>query len=88
VETVEENAETLFKTVNGKSGRDDAKTDIVLVNAAAGLIVSGKTQNFTEGVELAGESISSGAAYMKLKELVQITCGDASRLERLEHKYA
>ena len=87
VATVEENAETLFKTVNGKSGRDDAKTDIVLVNAAAGLIVSGKTRNFAEGVELAGESISSGAAYMKLRELVRVTRGDFSRLEGLEHRY-
>jgi anthranilate phosphoribosyltransferase len=86
--TSEENAETLFKIINAISSEGDAKMDIVLVNAAAGLIIGGKAQNFAEGMELAKKSIRSGAAYTKLKALVRATCGDMSKLEGLEHKYA
>jgi anthranilate phosphoribosyltransferase len=86
--TSEENAEVLFKIINGTSTEDDARRDIVLVNAAAGLIVAGKAQNFAEGMELGKKSIRSGAAYAKLKALVRVTCGDTSKLEGLEHKYA
>jgi len=86
--TSEENAEVLFKIINGTSTEDDARRDIVLVNAAAGLIVAGKAQNFAEGMDLGKKSIRSGAAYTKLKALVRVTCGDTSKLEGLEHKYA
>jgi anthranilate phosphoribosyltransferase len=86
--TVEENAEMLFKILNDVSEGDEARRDIVLVNAAAGVIVGGKAQNFSEGMELARESIRSGAAYKKLRALMGGTCGDPSKLEELEHKYA
>jgi len=85
--TSKENSETLFKILNDIE-ESDAKTDIVLINAAAGLIVGGITQDFTEGMEIARNSIKSGAAYKKLKTLVQFTNGDKSKLERLEQKYA
>jgi anthranilate phosphoribosyltransferase len=80
------NAEILFKILNYTE--NDAKTDIVVVNAAAGLVVAGKVQDFSEGIELARASIRSGAAYEKLKTLVCMTGGDLSKLEKLEHKYA
>jgi len=64
-----------------------AKRDIVLVNAAAGIIVGGKADDFEEGLELARDSIDSGKAYDKLKILVKTGNGDLSRLERLESKY-
>jgi len=84
----EENSETLFRILNGTAAEDDAKTDIVLINAAAGLIISGKAGNFTEGMDLARNSIRTGAAYNKLKTLVRFTRGDMSKLEGLEQKYA
>jgi anthranilate phosphoribosyltransferase len=84
----EENAEISFRILNDVFSNGDARTDIVLVNAAAGLIVSGKAQNFSEGIELAKESIRSGSAYAKLKDLVRKTCGDMSKLEGLENKFA
>ena len=86
--TSEENAETLFKILNYTSVESDAKMDFVVVNAAAGMIVSGKAQTFPEGIEIARESIRSGSAYEKLRALVKVTCGDPSKLERLEHKFA
>jgi anthranilate phosphoribosyltransferase len=84
--TSEESAEVLYRILSGNL-IDDAKTDIVLVNSAAGIIVGGKAQNFTEGMEIARESITSGAAYTKLKALVTASGGNLHCLEELETKY-
>jgi anthranilate phosphoribosyltransferase len=82
----DENAETLFRVLNG---RDSAqRTEIVLVNSIAGIIVSGKTDDFSHAMELAKDSIETGAAYEKLKKLVKATGGTSERLEELEAKYA
>ena len=82
--TAEENAEVSFKILRGNGNADDLKKDIVLVNAAAGVIVGGRAEDFNEGIELARESIDSGEAYNRLKMLVKASGGDLSRLERLE----
>ena len=84
--TPEESAEIIFKILSGKTV-DDAKAEIVLVNSAAGIIVGGKAENFEEGMEKARESIESGAAYGKLKDLVKASGGSLQRLEELEAKY-
>jgi anthranilate phosphoribosyltransferase len=83
--TPNENAEILFKVLNGLA--DDPRTDIVLVNSVAGIIVSGKTDNIKYAMDIAKESIDSGAAYSKLKDLVKASDGDLSRLMELEAKY-
>jgi anthranilate phosphoribosyltransferase len=59
----------------------------VLVNAAAGIIVCGKAEDFSYGMELARESIGSGTAYEKLKALIKASDGNLSKLEELESKY-
>ena len=82
----EENAEVLFKILCDKT-INDAKTEIVLVNSAAGIIVGGKAVGFRDGIEIARESIRSGAAYGKLKDLVKVSGGSLQRLEELESKY-
>jgi anthranilate phosphoribosyltransferase len=84
--TLEESSEIIFKILKGKK-IDDAKSEIVLVNSAAGIIVGGKAENFKEGIMLARKSIESGAAYTKLKELVKASGGSLQRLEELEAKY-
>lgn len=84
--SAQESGETLFKILNGKNGCC-FKTDIVLVNSAAGIMVGGKAESFKEGLELARESIESGAAYSKLKSLVIASGGDLVHLEELELKY-
>ncbi len=83
----EENAEALFRILNGYGAADDPKTDIVLVNSAAGIILGGKADDFSYGMELARESIGSGAAYKKLKALISASHGNLSKLEELELKY-
>ena len=81
----DESAEILFRILSGKV--NDAKAEIVLVNSAAGIIVGGKALDFLEAMEVARESIKSGAALAKLKELVRASDGSLQRLEELEAKY-
>ena len=56
-------------------GHQSAYRDAVLLNAAAALIVADKVKTLPEGVEMARESIDSGAAKTCLKKLAQITQG-------------
>ena len=66
----EENAAILRQILSGEKG---AKRDIVVLNAAAALFVSGKAANFREGAELAKTSIDSGAALRALDGLVSLS---------------
>ncbi len=86
--TPSESAEILFTILNGHCAIDDPKTETVLVNSAAGIIVGGKAEDFSYGMEVARKSIKSGAAYKKLKTLIRASGGDLSKLEELESKYA
>jgi anthranilate phosphoribosyltransferase len=81
--SAEESAETLFRILTGRE-IGSAKAEIVLVNAAAGIIVGGKASDFKEGIALAQKSIISGAAYSKLKSMVKASGGNLSKLEELE----
>jgi anthranilate phosphoribosyltransferase len=85
--TPDESAEILYKILSGQFSPDDPKTEIVLVNSAAGIIIGGKAENFDYGMAVARKSIESGAAYKKLKALINASEGDLSKLEELESKY-
>jgi anthranilate phosphoribosyltransferase len=85
--TPEQSAELTFRILYGCEKDGGPKRDIVLVNAAAGTVVGGKADDFRHGVELARESIDSGAAYKKLKGLIKASGGGMLQLERLESKY-
>lgn len=43
------------------------------MNAAAAFVASSRVSDLREGVELAVESIDSGAALNKLKQLIEFT---------------
>jgi len=64
----EENAEIIKAILKGETG---PKRDIVLLNAAAGIVVGGKAQTLEEGLKLASESVNSGAALHVLNQLAQ-----------------
>lgn len=49
----------------------DARRDVVLLNAAAALLAAGKASDIREGIHLASHVISSGAALAKLEALVR-----------------
>lgn len=68
--TASENAAAIVDLLNGKSG---AYRDIVLLNAAAGLIVAGKVSDLKQGTKLAAESIDNGHALAVLNKLKEIT---------------
>ena len=64
----ETNAGILRDVLSGKT--QDAKRDTVLLNSAAALVAAQKAGDLEEGIELAKQSIDSGAALGKLDELV------------------
>jgi anthranilate phosphoribosyltransferase len=82
-----ESAKIIFRILRGINKIDEPRTEIVLVNSAAGIVVSGIAEDFQTGMELAKEAIDSGTAYKKLKKLVLASGGDISRLEELEICY-
>ncbi|MFQ5626705.1 MAG: anthranilate phosphoribosyltransferase [Methyloligellaceae bacterium] len=58
---------------NVLSGKPSAFRDIVVLNAAAALVVAGKTQGLATGAKLAAEAIDSGAARKSLDQLIAIS---------------
>jgi anthranilate phosphoribosyltransferase len=68
--TPEENAATLREVLAGRPG---PCRDIVLLNAAAGLVALERAAALVEGVALAAEAIDSGAARERLERFVAVT---------------
>jgi anthranilate phosphoribosyltransferase len=64
------NAEITREVLAGVKG---PKRDVVLLNASAALVASGKANDFEAGLQLAQISIDSGAATKKLDALVTFT---------------
>ena len=83
-----ESAEILFRLVAGIFSEEDARMRMLLMNAAAGIVVGGGADDFSEALEMARQSIQSGAAYEKLSSMIRLSGGDTSRLEELEAMYA
>ncbi len=69
--TGEENAKIARAIFEGKE--TGAKRDIVVLNSAAGIYMGGKANSYSEAVEIAKETISSGKALKKLNEFVEYT---------------
>ena len=70
--TPDENAIAFKSLLDGASG---AYRDAVLLNAAAALVIAEKANDLKAGVEMAAESIASGAAKAKVEGLARITSG-------------
>ncbi len=64
------NSRIIREILRGKKGPG---RDVVLLNAAAALLASEKVKNFSEGIELAKNSIDSKAALEKLEMLIEFT---------------
>jgi anthranilate phosphoribosyltransferase len=65
----QENAELLVSILEGEAG---PARDIVVLNAAAAVAAGGKAETLADGVPVAAESIDSGAALGKLRQLQAI----------------
>lgn len=65
-----ENARILLSVLNNEPG---PYLDTVLLNAALGLFANGRAKTVYEGIEIARESIASGAALERLNRLVEFS---------------
>ena len=64
------NAAIIREVLSDSAG---VKRDVVLLNAAAGLVAGNKARSLREGMELARTSIRSGAALACLDKLIELT---------------
>jgi anthranilate phosphoribosyltransferase len=71
VEGAEESAQIIREVLSEK--RDDVARDLVVANAAAGLLIGGAAADLREATRLAAGSIETGAAATKLAQLVKAT---------------
>lgn len=62
----EENAQIILRILKNEKG---PKRDIVILNAAAGIFISGKSKSLKEGISLARKSLDSGSAYEALLKI-------------------
>jgi anthranilate phosphoribosyltransferase len=67
----EENAQLVRDILSGRVA--GARRDIVLMNAGAGLFISGKAKDMPEGVRLAAQLIDSGAALRKVDDMIRVS---------------
>lgn len=65
-----ENAKVIREVLNGRAS---PSRDIVLLNAAAALVASGKANHLSEALPIAVHSIDSGAAASKLATMARFT---------------
>ncbi len=65
-----ENADILLRVLQNEAG---PYLDTVVLNAALGLFANGKTSSIKAGVEVAHESIASGAALQRLNTLIDFS---------------
>jgi anthranilate phosphoribosyltransferase len=72
--TPDENAVALRAVLAGETG---AYRDIVILNAAAALVISGLAENLKDGAAQAARSIDSGAARDALETMARISRGEA-----------
>jgi anthranilate phosphoribosyltransferase len=70
--TPQENGTAFDALLDGQTG---AYRDAVLLNAAAALLIAEKAGSLQQGVEMARESIDSGAARAKIVGLANVTQG-------------
>ncbi len=66
-DTAEESAAQVRGVLSSRKG---ARLDMVLLNAAAAFVAAGRVKDLVSGVDLARETIDSGAALEKLDQLV------------------
>lgn len=85
---IEQSAKLLVNILNGEESELSTRRQMVLANAAAAIVVGEKADDLASGVEAADASITSGKAYGKLKQLIEFTKGDDSKLERIESQNA
>lgn len=70
--SAQDNAAIVNEVLSGKPG---PRRDVVLLNAAAGLLVAGRAASIADGIKTAAEAIDGGKAAETLSELKRMTNG-------------
>ena len=70
--TPEASAELIMAILGGNCD-EEAAVNLVLINAAAPIYLAGKAATLIDGVDMARNSLSSGAALGKLNDLIEAT---------------
>jgi len=73
VSSVDEAAEAIRRLLAGEKG---PRRDIAILNAAAALVIAGKADSLTRGLELAAHAIDSGGAEKTLASIIAISQSD------------
>ena len=73
----QDNAKIFRDLLDGEKG---PVRNIVALNAAAGIVVAGKADDMSQGLEIAFESIDSGAARDVLDELIRVSVDAAKQM--------
>lgn len=68
VDSVEASAKAIREVLDDRSG---PKRDIAMLNAAAGLVITGRAKDLSSGLEQVDQTIRSGKARQTLERLVQ-----------------
>ncbi|MEA2452989.1 MAG: anthranilate phosphoribosyltransferase [Actinomycetota bacterium] len=68
--TADENAAEIRSVLDGTTG---PKRDVVVLNAAAGLVAAGRTDDIAGGLTVAQEAIDSGSATEALDRLIKVS---------------
>jgi anthranilate phosphoribosyltransferase len=72
-----DNAKVFREMLDGAKG---PIRDIVLLNAAAGIVVAGKADDMQQGVEIATASIDSGSARDVLDQVIRVSVDAAKHM--------
>jgi len=65
-----ENARIMMSVLKGKQS---PRSDIVVLNAGAGIYISGLASSMDEGVQMAAAALSSGASLNKLRQFAEVS---------------
>ena len=79
----EQNARLTARILSGQLRRDDPRVQIVVANAAAGLVLCEKALDMRSGVELAIKEVEDGNGLGILRQLIEMSGGDLKRLESM-----
>ncbi len=66
----DDNARITRRILDGEKGH---KRDVVLINSAAAIVVSGREDNLASAIEMARDAIDSGRAIRKLEEIRKVS---------------
>jgi anthranilate phosphoribosyltransferase len=79
----EQNARLTAKILSGRLKQGDPRVQIVVANAAAGLVLCEEAHDLRSGVDLAVKAVNDGKGFRILHQLIKLSGGNPQRLENM-----